>query len=210
MPRTDADLFNHYATETTTRRVSVYDTETLTVDGETVTLKHSSLVDWVFHEPHTADCRTAFFHSLGTSGWGDPNSRAKAQTVVHYDERQNKTYESTSVTVGKSYRATLDHKPTAEELAAIVAEYLAQVAAYDAAVARLAPVAAYTKQAPGQPLGAENAEVGQVAWVHAKGQWRRGLVSKVGRSRVTVEYFVESTGSVTEKSGTAAKPVRSA
>lgn len=140
------------------------------------------------------------------------------QTVV-YDEDFNRisdervegeeVFDSVSITINGSYYGSFGKgvTPDDNDVEERIAQYEKDRDEYEAAVVRTSPLAAMRDTAPGQPLGVEDAEVGQVAWVHAKGKWRQGRVSKVGRSRVTVEYYVASSGSVTEKAGTAKKPV---
>jgi hypothetical protein len=43
-------------------------------------------------------------------------------------------------------------------------------------------------------VSGDSVKVGDVAYVHAQGAWRQGLVTKVGRSNATVTYTTRSSG----------------
>jgi hypothetical protein len=40
----------------------------------------------------------------------------------------------------------------------------------------------------GLPTAAQGVQVGDTAWIHSRGQYRRGIVTKVGTKNVTVRY----------------------
>lgn len=92
---------------------------------------------------------------------------------VLYDGKPNETPKGDLPTIAKKVRAMIDQKHTDEEL-----------------LPKLRPLADIVTSVEGFP-GWDNGtapKVGDVAWVYAMGRYRRGLVTKVAKTRATVSY----------------------